>query len=162
MLSALVFGVCLNRSKPAWVPHDLAGFVIGYGKESAQIKRKDAKSGFWIYRSLECDGAHVTVRLTRGRPTVPIPDEWDPQSKKPANLRYLGTDRGVTIGLTENQVSAKIGKPQKRKSDGTYIRTSYEWKNLKNGEGHIYSQELVFEKGKLIEISVGREVVPGC
>ena len=162
MLGALVFGVCLNGSKPTWVPNDLAGFVIGYGKESAQIKRRDARSGFWIYRSLECDGAHVTVRLTRGQPMVPIPDEWDPESKKPANFRYLGTDRGVTIGLTENQVSAKIGKPQKRKLDGPYIRTSYEWKNLKNGEGYIYSQELVFKKGKLIEITVGREAVPGC
>ena len=93
---------------------------------------------------------------------VPIPVEWDPESKKPANFRYLGTDRGVTIGLTENQVSAKIGKPQKRKLDGPYIRTSYEWKNLKNGEGYIYSQELVFKKGKLSEITVGREAVPGC
>lgn len=64
--------------------------------------------------------------------------------------------------MTEKQVSAKIGNPRKRKLDGPYVRTSYEWKNLKNGEGHIFSQELVFKKGKLIEISVGREAVPGC
>ena len=152
----------MSSTRPAWVPNDLAGFAIGFGKESAQIKRQDARSGLWIARMIECDGAHVSLVLTRDKKLIHVEDGWDPNSSKPTALRYLGTDRGVLIGMTETQVSGKIGKPQKRKLDGPYVRTSYEWKNLKNGEGFIYSQELVFKKGDLIEISVGREAVPGC
>jgi hypothetical protein len=162
MLGLIALRVCLGPARPAWVPHDLAGFVIGRGKESAQIKRRDTKSGFWICRTLECDGGHVTLMLTKDRAILPVPDGWDPESKKAANFRYLGTDRGIRIGITESQATDKIGMPLKRKLDGPYVRTSYEWKNLKNGEGYIFSQELVFKKGKLIEISVGREAVPGC
>lgn len=122
----------------------------------------DPATGYWIGRGIECDGAHVIVILTKDtkmfRNFYPLPPGEVPTAK----IRFLGTDKGVMIGMTENQASAKIGKPKKRKLDGPYIRTFYEWKDIKNGEGYIYSQELVFKKGKLIEIAVGREAVPGC
>jgi hypothetical protein len=160
-LSLAVF-LTLAGSKPKWVPNNLAGYAIGFGSETSQIRRKDRETGYWIGRGIDCDGAHVVVILTRDTKMFRNFSPLQPGDVQIAKLRNLGTDRGVTIGMTENQVSTKIGKPQQRKLDGPYVRTSYKWKNVKNGEGYIYSQELVFKKGKLIEISVGREAVPGC
>jgi hypothetical protein len=160
-LSLAVF-LTLAGTRPNWVPNNLAGYAIGFGSEGSQIQRKDPENGYWIGRGIDCDGAHVVVILTRDTKMFRNFSPLNPGDVPIAKLRSLGTDRGVTIGMTENQVSAKIGKPQKRKLDGPYIRTFYEWKNIKSGEGYIYSQNLVFKKGKLIEILIGREAVPSC
>lgn len=179
VLATLLFGATLLQGgpkQPAWLDTNIAGYALKYNEQFSPVGVFDPKSGFYIVRGVECDGAHLRLTLTRDRqavvgegyivPNYTTPDGgkgYSPLKVKP--FQSLRTGKGVQIGDTVAQVKARLGKPTKIAKTGSrkqFDELTYFWSDVKNGEGHEWSNIYTFKNGKLIEITFDREAVPGC
>lgn len=159
---------------PAWFDRSVAGYALQYDETHGQAGIHDPKTNYYLLRSIECDGAHLTVILTRDRTIMTsngyrVPNFKDPSGaegytavvEKP--LSSLSTSKGVRIGDTPSQVKARLGKPTEIKTTGSrkqFVELDYVWRDIKNGEGHIWTNSYTFKQGKLIEITFNREMYP--
>ena len=76
------------------------------------------------------------------------------------------TKHGVKIGMTKAQVLAKLGKPTKsvtRGRKGEFWCCMYKKVQMEDREyGEVLRNTYVFKSGKLIEVSINLDSVPGC
>ncbi len=178
LTSALLLSPQHNGARPPkWLDTKLAGYLLAHDDKRGQAGVFDKRTGFHLVRTIDCDGAHIMVMLTRDRREVSnqgykvhkghelhIEDtSWRPLDNKP--LPSLSTGKGVRIGDSPQRVRARLGAPRTVKRTGArkqFLEYTYLWKNVKNGVGTEWRNRYTFKAGKLIEIAFNRDMVPGC
>lgn len=137
---------------------------------------RDPANGYFAYVTIECDGAHRGLTLTRDRRVVGEAGYDTARfGRKPENEPFgqiqekrmeLAAGNGIKIGMTRRQVQAKLGKPAKtavRGKSGEFWCAMYKKVDMKNREeGHVLRNTYIFKNSKLIEISINLDSVPGC
>ena len=153
------------HGQPAWFDTMLAGYAFEYDEQHRPITVHDAKTGFYLVRSVDCDGAFVRLLLTRDRKLVSemgvgVPgfndaDPYEIAVEKP--LPSLSTGKGLKIGDSEARMRALLGSPSKASVEGSRSQfrvCSYKWKSPKNKDdiSVTYDQRYTFKAGRLIEV----------
>ena len=155
---------------PAWTKATLAGYAVDHDESHNAIGVYDKAKNFYLTRTAECDGAYLTVTLTRDRkvvqdagyavPGLPTGPGEHRTLLKLRPLRNLSTSMGVTIGDSESKVREIVGKPSKVEDEGwrdQYHSLTYKYKTKKVQDIAItYEHKYVFKEGRVIEIQVGR------
>ena len=158
---------------PVWLDKSLAGYQVAHDGARSQVGIYDAARGFYLVRSVECDGAHIGVILTRDRHVVKnwgyevpsLPETKGGQALETKSLASLETAHGIKIGDDVKTLRARLGAPTNVNRSGSrnqFRNHNYIWRNVKNGVGEIWKNEYVFKEGRIIEIILARDLVPGC
>lgn len=159
-------------------PKNLTTNMAGVSVNSFQNSNKcwrDPGSGYFAYVTMECDGAHRSITLTRDRRVVGEAGydtgrfgrkpENEPFSQIKDKKLVLVAGNGIKIGMTRRQVQTKLGNPNKtavRGNNNEFWCALYKRSDLKKGEGHILRNTYIFKNSKLVEISISLDSVPGC
>jgi hypothetical protein len=136
----------------------------------------DTSSGYYLYRVIDCDWAHVGVTLTKDRRMVAncgfeIPNYNDKKKDLPSNPIVLkkfklATKNGVQIGMTREQVEKKLGKASRtavRGGNKEYWCMLYKKAAMEDDSyGCVLRNTYIFKHDKLIEIAINLDRLPGC
>jgi hypothetical protein len=155
--------IVMDSKPPKWFTPLLAGYALDIDESHTSTGVFDKAKGYYIVRSDDCDGAYISLTLTKDRHVVQSNGFGVPSLSKDGNNRMvkerplpsLQTGNGVTIGDSAQQVRDRLGKPSKVKEEGSrkqFDVLSYLWKTKERGYKCNYDQEYVFKEGKLIEI----------
>ena len=162
----------------AW-PANLTAAVGGVSTEARVASHgcwHDPESGYYLYKTIDCDGAHVQVTLTKDRRMVldcgfevarfgRKPEEGPGTGIEDRKLE-LATKNGIRIGMTRQEVVEKLGAPTRTAVRGNareYWCALYKKVVMKDRErGHVLRNTYIFKHGKLIEIAINLDSVPGC
>lgn len=170
MLSLLIMAI-------AW-PSNMCVSMAGLSVESRELTAAcwhDPKSGFFAVKTLDCDGAHRMVMLTKDRRVVndygydttrfgrAPKDDWT-GNKVEDHPFAAKTKHGVAIGDTKSRVLAKLGRPTKSVTKkGIYWCALYKKVVMDDKEnGSVLRNTYIFKNGKLIEIMLNLDSIPGC
>lgn len=137
---------------------------------------RDPASGYFAYVTMECDGAHRGITLTKDRRVVGEAgydtgrfgrkNDNEPFAQVQDRKLMLGAGNGIKIGMTRRQVQSKLGNPTKtavRGNKGEFWCAMYKKVDMKNREeGQVLRNTYIFKNSKLIEISINLDSVPGC
>ena len=150
---------------PAWLDFSIAGYSLAYDKSHSQALIHDRKSGFYLKREIDCDGALITLELTRDRHEISgeLSDATTPEirgaQEKP--LRNLKTGKGVKIGDGPDKLTERLGKPSKTERSGSrrqFLDHVYIWKSKPNGGAPVtYTETYTFKNGALIQVVFFRD-----
>lgn len=173
MTTALVVAIVAG-----W-PRHMCVSAGGLSVESFKLTRAawhDAKSGYFVSKTFECDGSHRRVLMTRDRRM--LEDEGYDMSRfgrqpkefsdTPVEERAfaLKTSGGIAIGMTKATVVKRLGKPARtavRGAKGEYWCALYKSKVMEDREsGQILRNTYILKNGKLIEIAINLDAIPGC
>ena len=179
-IAAVLFGVltpALNADHlPKWVDTKIAGYVFEPVAGTTNICVFDTKSGYYFLRNGECDGAYVSLVLTRDRKIISdygyaIPGYKSTSENEPylqiknRPLSNLSTGKGIRIGDKPATVMAKLGKPKTISlTGGKFQFTNYIYEIEKEGgtnhagDTTAYTETYTFKTGKLIEITFDRDL----
>jgi hypothetical protein len=162
----------------AWPSH----LTIAVGGMSAEARTvtygcwHDPTNGYYLYKSMECDGAHRLITLTRDRRMV-MESGFEvarfgrkrddaPRAKIEERALTLATKHGIAIGMSREAVLAKLGKPTRiavRGAEKQYWCALYKKVEMEDREnGAVLRNTYIFKDGKLIEIAVNLDSIPGC
>jgi hypothetical protein len=160
-------------------PKTMATSVAGVSITTQEMVSRcwhDAKSGYYVYNTIDCDGGHKSITLTKDRRLVgEVGYDTSRFGRKPKNdpIGQIGqrslkesAGNGIRIGMTPQQLKARLGKPTKTATRGKnrefwcamYKKVQMETKE----EGRVLRNTYIFKNSKLIEISVNLDHVPGC
>ncbi len=174
MIAALI-AIALTVSWPA-------NFTVAVGGMSAEARVvshgcwHDPESGYYLYKAIDCDGAHVSITLTKDRRMVQDcgfevarfgrkPEEGPGKAVEERKID-LATKGGIRIGMTRAEVEEKLGKPTRAAVRGgkkEFWCALYKKVVMKDREtGRVLRNTYIFKNGKLIEISINLDSVPGC
>ncbi|MBS1715297.1 MAG: hypothetical protein JST30_13265 [Armatimonadetes bacterium] len=137
----------------------------------------DRKSGYFAVKVMECDGAHRMVTLTKDRRI--LEDMGYDMARFGRKAKGDGegaavqdhafdavTKHGIRIGMSKSTVLAKLGRPFKtasRGEKGQYWCCLFKKVVMEDKEtGDVLRNTYVFKNGKLIEIAINLDSVPGC
>jgi hypothetical protein len=175
LLLAATAAISAAGSKPPkWLDKTLAGYAVAFSDKHQMVGVHDKGRKAFLVRTVDCDGAHIGVLLTRDRNLVTEMGHKVPHFKgkyegysdmKENALPSLATSKGIALGDTPAQLTAKLGKPSTIKKSGNrkqFTDYVYKWRNLVKGEGEEWENRFTFKEGKLIEIEFRRDMVPGC
>ncbi len=178
-IAALIFGILTPVSKaerlPKWVDTKLAGYVFEPATGATEVCVFDHKTGYYFLRNGECDGAYLSLVLTRDRKIISDYGYAIPGYKSTSENNYyrqiknkplgsLSTGKGIRIGDKPAVVIAKIGKPKTISlTGGKFQFTNYIYEIEKASGGHAgdttnYTETYTFKAGKLIEITFDRDL----
>lgn len=168
---AVVILSCVSRS-PAdsedvadilW-PSRLTVRVGGMSVDEPQLHSacwRDATTGYYLCRWIECDGAHITITLTKDRRLIgPWNHAWAAGVQK--RQFPLSTAHGITIGATKDEVRRKLGEPIRtaiRGEQGQYWCALY--KAVDKKHELALRNTYIFKDNRLIEISIYLESPEG-
>ena len=107
----------------AWPSH-LTTAAAGMSAEARTVSFgcwHDPASGYYLYKSMDCDGAHTNVTLTKDRRMVTEsgfevarfgrkPDEAAGAKIEERKLDLV-TKNGIRIGMSRDEVVGKLGQP---------------------------------------------------
>jgi hypothetical protein len=148
---------------PRWYDTEVAGYVMDSSEKHRPLAVHDGKTGFFLVRDVECDGADITVLLTRDHSMMrqfgvsmpgAEPAELTLQEKR---LPSLSTGKGIRIGDTEGRMREILGKPTKVEISGSrdqYEDCIYQWKCPRDRFGleRAIEERYTFKAGSLIEV----------
>ena len=170
VLAVLISSEKAKGHPPAWLDNMLAGYALKYDETHGVIGVSDPKTGFFIVRTVECDGGVITLTLTKDRhyvadegfrvPSLGNRDENSgnqPLVVKP--LTALATGKGVRIGDTPGLVRTKLGKPTTVERTGNreqFLTWTYTWKSGTAVGDPTFEEVYTFKQSKLIEIIFSR------
>jgi hypothetical protein len=160
-------------------PSNLTIAVAGMSAEGRTVTYgcwHDPASGYYLYKSMDCDGAHTSITLTRDRRMVTDSGfEVARFGRKPeqgAGARIeerkldLVTSHGIRIGMTRAEVVAKVGEPTRtavRGGDGEYWCALYKKVEMADKlSGRVLRNTYIFKNDKLIELAISLDSIPGC
>jgi len=165
MLAAFsVTSPSMGDHAPSWYDQKLAGYLLLFDERHDVVAVSDPKSGYFLVRSAECDGALLSLVLTRDRKMVSemgfkVPNyktkEAGEQKILIKPIPSLSTGKGVTIGDSPDQVRQRLGPPTKTKHTGgrkQFVELVYTWKSGKGEDETDIEETYTFKGGKLIEI----------
>lgn len=160
-------------------PANLTPAVGGMSTEARVVTRgcwHDPASGYYLYKSMDCDGAHTSVTLTRDRRMV-LESGFEvarfgrkPEFATGPNIEErkieLTTKNGIRIGMTREEVVAKLGAPALTAVRGEgkeFWCALYKKIAMRDKQnGHVLRNTYIFKHGKLIEIAINLDSIPGC
>jgi hypothetical protein len=161
----LLTRIKLPEKAPKWMDNELAGYAFASDIKHHDVAVIDPVSRYMLIRVIECDGADITLLLTKDRYEVDnmgigIPGFSKDLTNKDIQavekpLPNLRTGKGVMIDMAMQSVIFKIGLPTKRYKTGKrnqYLNLEYSWTEGKGITAGLYEQTYVFKSGKLIEI----------
>jgi hypothetical protein len=136
----------------------------------------DPASGYYLYKSMDCDGAHTSITLTKDRRMVTEsgfevarfgrkPEEG--AGAKIEERKFdLATKNGIRIGMSRDEVVAKLGEPTRtavRGKNKEFWCALYKKVEMQDKvSGRILRNTYIFKEGKLIEIAINLDSFPGC
>ena len=171
MICALVFATVTHSHSrpPAWLDKELAGYLLVDDEKHPTICVYDKRSGFFLERSGECDGAILWVTLTRDR-NIPVREGYSVPNFKVIDgsqnkltirpLPSLSTSKGVKIGDSPADVRNRLGKPTYAKRTGSrnqFLSFEYQWSQGKGDLDDSYTETYTFKAGRLIEVHFLKE-----
>lgn len=162
----------------AW-PKNLSVTLAGHdatSREPSNVCYHDKKTGYFAYKMLECDGGHRSIVLTRDRRMVEEAGYDTKRFGRAPKVEFttpilersfaLKTGHGISIGMTREEVQKKLGKPAKTAVRGAkkeYWCALYKQAAMRTKEeGEVLRNTYIFKNGKLIEIAIHLDAVPGC
>lgn len=170
MLPVISLGILLA----VW-PSYLTVSVAGMSAESRQITQgcwHDPKTGYYLYKGIECDGAHASITLTKDRrmvsesgfkvPSLTHKQEYFRETQVDERPIQLSTKNSVRIGMSRDEVLHRLGKPvltAVRGKNSEYWCALYKKVNRK--DELMLRNTYIFKHGKLIEISVNLDSIGG-
>lgn len=160
-------------------PASLTVALGGMSAESREVSFgcwHDPQSGYYLYKSMECDGAHTLITLTKDRRMVSDSGfevarfgrklESNAGAKIQERSLQLVTRNGIRIGMSKAEVAQKLGAPARtavRGPDKEYWCALYKRVEMKNRvEGQVLRNTYIFKRDKLIEIAINLDSIPGC
>ncbi len=174
MSLALILGVVAlsshgHTAPPKWFDKTLAGYEL---VSAGTVGVYDAATGFMLIRDIECDGADVTLVLTRDRKEISKDYQYavpnytstvSPEFQKPMKLKALPltTGKGVKIGDTMDDVKEKLGPPTKLDKTEKFVSYVYSFVTGPANEGDEYTETYTFKADKLIEIIFSKDPYHG-
>lgn len=122
---------------------------------------KSISSDYYRVVAFDCDGAHVSVRITRDkRETVDFITDSTPIASSQFPLGFAG---GAQIGDSQAKVRERWGRPLKvapfRKD---YTAWMYRQALGTKTNGVVSRQIVVFHRDRAIELMATRDLSPGC
>lgn len=165
LLLILAGTIHAKATPPKWLDRTLAGYSFANDLKHSAAAVFDPSSGFMLIREPECDGADLTLLLTRDRYEVQNMGFEVPNFHKGAEgalkmtvkkLPNLATGKGVRIGDPESRVERVLGKSHKNEISGKrgqFLSFRYQWTDGSHNGGRDYEQVYTFKAGKLIEIT---------
>lgn len=165
------FALCLANpgNEPSWLDHTLAGYAFCVDEFRPDVNIQDPASGFFLVRSSECDGAYVTVLLTRDRRLVKkrgytLPNEPHEDTSSfhitPKKLPTLATGKGIKIGDSETRLKSILGRNYKLSVEGSrgqFRVYQYSWEDKSVESMTVsYTQAYTFKAGRLIEVQFSK------
>ena len=162
----------------AW-PSNVTVATAGMSAEARTVTHgcwHDPASGYYLYKSMDCDGAHTSVTLTKDRRMVTESGfevarfGRKPEQAAGANIEErkleLTTKNGIRIGMSRDEVVAKLGEPTRTAVRGNkkqYWCALYKNAAMDNKvTGRVLRNTYIFKDGKLIEIAINLDSIPGC
>ena len=162
----------------AW-PSNLTLAAGGMSAEARTVSYgcwHDPKSGYYLYKSMDCDGAHTSITLTKDRRMVTESGfevarfGRKPENAAGANIEErtleLATKHGIRIGMSREEVEAKLGAPTRtavRGKNKEYWCALYKKVQMEDKvSGRVLRNTYIFKHGKLIEMSIQLDSIPGC
>ena len=160
----------------AWPSH----FTVAVGGMSAERRTitsgcwHDPESGYYLYKSMDCDGAHTLITLTKDRRMVSESGyevaRFGRKPEESAGARIeerkldLSTLNGIRIGMSRDEVVSKLGAPTRtavRGSEKEYWCALYKKVKMENRvTGRALRNTYIFKHGKLIELSINLDAIP--
>ena len=174
MFSVLSFVLLLA----AWPSH----LTVAAGGMSAEARTvsfgcwHDPKSGYYLYKSMDCDGGHTAITLTKDRRMVTEsgfevarfgrkPEEA-PGNNIEERALDLVTKHGIRIGMSREEVVAKLGAPTKtavRGKQKEFWCALYKKMQMEDKvNGRVLRNTYIFKNDKLIEMAINLDSIPGC
>lgn len=127
----------------------------------AQAYIMDTNSDYYLTKAVDCDFSSVNITLIRDRRM--IPDWISSPTKEPLNL---STNTGEYIGMALSTLMKKLGKPTKqvrRGAQSQYTCLLYRAVRMEDKTfGQRWDRTYIFKGGKLIEINLNYQSIPGC
>ena len=136
----------------------------------------DPESGYYLYKSGDCDGAHRFIMLTKDRRMVAEhgwevarfgrePEDSGGRTIEERQINLSGLN-GIRIGMSRDEVVRKLGPPTRtavRGSEKQYWCALYKKVQMDNRvTGRVLRNTYIFKHGKLIEIALNLDAIPGC
>lgn len=136
----------------------------------------DPKTGYYLYKSMDCDGAHTSITLTKDRRMVTEsgfevarfgrkPEEGA-GTKIEERALDLSTKNGLRIGMTRDELVGKLGEPARtavRGRNREFWCALYKSVERKDAvSGRILRNTYIFKNDRLIEIAINLDSFPGC
>lgn len=136
----------------------------------------DPKTGYYLYKSMDCDGAHTNVTLTKDRRMVTESGfevarfGRKPEEAAGRNIEErsfgLATKHGIRIGMTRDEVTGKLGTPTKtavRGKQKEFWCALYKKVEMEDKvSGRVLRNTYIFKNDKLIEMAINLDSIPGC
>jgi hypothetical protein len=163
MVGSLVLLLASRHSvhhPPVWFDRTVAGYVL----KNEMLGVVDPRSGFYVVRDGDCDGAFLSLTLTRDRHIVknagyrvpsldPTPSGDGSRPLATKRLSPLSTGKGVAIGFSPSRVAARLGHPTKIQHSGDRKQfLDYVYRLEEKASGASYEQTYTFKQGRLIQI----------
>lgn len=137
---------------------------------------RDPKSGYYVFSTVECDGSHRSITLTKDRRNVGTAgydtSRFGRQNNGEAYQQIkessfaLSAGNGIRIGMTPDDVRGKLGKPTRtaiRGKNREFWCALYKKVQMESKEdGAVLRNTYIFKNSKLVEIIVNLDSVPGC
>lgn len=162
----------------AW-PRNMTISAGGFSLESRQVTNgcwRDPQTGVYALKTMECDGAHRSITVTKDRRVI---------SSSGYNLARFGkanpegyenevvertvrssTGHGVAFGASRTAVLRKLGTPfksVKKGRNGEFRCDLYKKIQMDSREdGSVLRNTYIYKNGKLIEILLNLDAIPGC
>ena len=169
----------LSPTPPRWVDGQIAGYSLARDATRYQTGIADPTTGLFVVRRLDCDGAHLSLTLTRDRNVVersgydvpgfesrgPSVGSWPLTSR---SLPTLATGKGVHIGDAPSTVTRTLGRPAKivrSGARGQFTEHRYLWRIPAGSSSEfpvVNEQVYTFKGERLIEIAFYRNLVGAC
>lgn len=144
--------------------------------QPSQLAYHDPKSGYFLVKTLDCDGAHRQVLLTRDR-RILVDMNYDTSRFGRAPMEFaeqkvidrafpLVANNKVKVGMGKTDVLRLLGKPSKtaiRGKNREFDCLLYKHVAMQSKEdGLVLRNTYIFKHGKLIEMSLNLDGIPGC
>ena len=136
----------------------------------------DPATGYYLYKSMDCDGGHTNITLTKDRRMVMESGfEVARFGRKPENAAGtkieerkldLSTKNGIRIGMSRDEVLARLGPPTRtaiRGRNKEYWCALYKKVAMDDRvSGRVLRNTYIFKDDTLIELSINLDSIPGC
>lgn len=138
-----------ERRAPAWFDTLLAGYSLAYDERRRPVAVADPKTGYYLWRDTECDGADVTLVLT--------PDVKEIQTEVPdarlvrKPLPSLSTGKGIRIGDPAIRLAETLGKASRVEASTTVKGATdyvYHW----SSKARAYDETYTVKAGVVVRI----------
>lgn len=166
----MLYALLLLVAAPTGVAQSISGYSVE-GRKVSQCCAFDVKSGYYLVKTVDCDWSEVSVTITKDRRIVADhgfviggpPTEYS--TPKPEPLR-LETNLGEAIGMTRAQLTQRRGTPTRTAVRGAHrefwCALYRKVRMTSKSEGAVWDNTYIFKNGRLIEIRLDYQAIPGC